>query len=971
MIRLETTDKLLLAALLPLWLVCFTLHVREVARTGIALPPVFASPQGRDAYPIVGGFHLERDHQGTGLRVGDRLIRVGETDLRGMGDIGFVGYAVENAGKDLRVPLLIERNGKRRQMQLELTPFPVPWFRIPVVLGLVALAVSVRLRARPTPSNRLAFVGAMVLAIAQSPFAGGSHLQTDFAWPIFYFGNPLGIFFVVRWLVGFPEQLPRERRLSPVWAYVVALASLIPRVSYLLGGPVPSELVPVVEHATDGLFFAALCAILAWNYAHAGEAGRRSLRWMFYGVTLAGLPLAVVLSLPLFVPGFSSFSELLGWAGAAGALGMAGFFVAIVRFGLFDIDRLISSTATYSLVLVLLMGGVLAVVPGLARMANASLPVGVETAQLALSLALAALAIPTYRRLRPRIERLFFPEREALETGAQRLLDDLGDCDRAEEVWELVDDRIEVLLRATRCVAFARREDGFVASPREGLGALHLDPGDPLLSHLAVHSAPLLLPAGDASAPGAANRAVLASLDTRVLIPFRRGKDLAAVICLSAKRSRDVYTPTDLALLGTIGERASARLRELRDAELIRQEREHAGEMRRLKEEAEQANLAKSRFLAAASHDLRQPLHALGLFVDALDEHVQDDSGRPLVDRVRRSTRSLTEMFDALLDISRLDAGAVAPEVVDFGLAPLFARLYEELGAQARVKGIALRSVPSRLVVRSDPVLFGRIVQNLLTNAIRYTQSGRVLLGARRRGNRVRVEVWDTGPGIADDRLQEIFQEFVQLEGAKGRGGLGLGLSIVERLARLLGHELEVRSVPGRGSMFAVTAARGETPPAAAAGAAAAPRADGLSGRCILVIDDDREILGGMQRLIERWGCRALLAADEVEALAQIEAFGGAPDAVLADYRLAGERTGPDVIDGLRQRLSAPVPAAIVTGEASKGPLEEIRARGLTVLHKPVRPAKLRAVLTQLLREPDASPGAPAEGAGRATPPRS
>jgi signal transduction histidine kinase/CheY-like chemotaxis protein len=957
--RLQVTDRLFVFVLVPLWLVCFTLHLREVARTGIAMPVPFAAPQGADAYPLVGGFHLERGTEGVRLEVGDRLIRVGETDLRSVGEIGFRALAVENAGPGLRVPLVVERDGVRRQVALELRPYPLPWFRLPHVLGLAALAIMVWSRARPTPSNRLAFIGAMVLAIGQSPFPGGSYWQTVIAWPFFYLGNPLGIALIIRWAIGFPEQVPDRQRLSPRWAWAVGLASLLPRASYALGGPIPSQLIPVLEHAADGLFFVCLLGALAWNHAHANAAGRRALRWVLYGFSLPGIPLAILLILPTVLPEFGGFSVLLGWAGVAGIVGIGGMLFSIVRYQLFDIDRLISVTATYTTMAVLLIGGTVALVPGLAELLDSYTGIGSRTAQLALALAVAALGVPVYNRVRPRMDRFFLPEREALESGTRRLLEDLHECARVSEVWELVDSRIEALLRAERCVTFVRRENHFVVSPHEGIAEMQLDPEGALLSHLEAHPSPVALGARGLPAPPPAHAALFEELDTRLLIPLRKGKDLAALICLGPKRSADVYTATDMALLGAIAEGASAQLRLIRDTEEIRQQRERSEEMRRLKEEAEQANLAKSRFLAAASHDLRQPLHALGLFVDALDEQIHEERARPLVDRVRRSTASLTEMFDALLDISRLDAGAVAPEIREFELAPLLDRLEAELGVQAEAKGVSLRCVPSSLVVRSDPLLFARIVGNLLTNAIRYTEMGRVLVGVRRCGADLRVEVWDTGPGIPEERAREIFQEFVQLEGDQGKGGLGLGLSIVDRLARLLGHEVTLRSEPGRGSVFAVTAQRGERRIELAGPVAPSRAGCKLEGRCILVLDDEPDILEGMQRTLERWGCRVLLASSEREARLHLEELGRAPDALLADYRLRGEETGLEVVAAIRACCGTPVPAAIVTGDATILPLEAIRAAGLPVLRKPAKPARLRAVLTQLLMDSEAPTATP------------
>lgn len=373
----------------------------------------------------------------------------------------------------------------------------------------------------------------------------------------------------------------------------------------------------------------------------------------------------------------------------------------------------------------------------------------------------------------------------------------------------------------------------------------------------------------------------------------------------------------------------------------------------------ELANLAKSRFLAAASHDLRQPLHAMGLFVAQLKTETDQAARQHVVERVEAALSAMNELFAALLDISKLDSGALLPERTAFALDPELRRLESTFAGAAREKGLRLRILDSEDWVTSDRLLLGRILLNLVSNAIRYTDSGGVLVGCRRRGDALRIEVWDTGIGIPEDQRQNIFGEFCQLGGADGarRGGLGLGLAIVDRLCRLLDHPLALSSRLGRGSCFAVTL------PAAAAQPALLLPPDPLQaaatpflGKHVLVIDDDALVLSGMGGLLRSWGCRVALFASAAAAEAGIEsdADGVQPDLVISDFHLGGGVTGIALIERLRRRWRAPIPAFLVSGDTSPERLQEAAARGYHLLQKPVPPMTLRALLNRYLHEPAA-----------------
>ena len=369
---------------------------------------------------------------------------------------------------------------------------------------------------------------------------------------------------------------------------------------------------------------------------------------------------------------------------------------------------------------------------------------------------------------------------------------------------------------------------------------------------------------------------------------------------------------------------------------------------------AETASLAKSQFLAAASHDLRQPLHAMGLFAAALASRVRDPGVTPLVASIRASVEALEHLFAELLDLSQLDAGALRPERAAVPLRPLFLRLSADFGPQAQAAGLSLRVAATRLAVVTDPVLLERVLRNLLANAVRYTPAGAIVLGVRRRGGRVRIDVIDTGIGIADADRTRVFEEFVQLAGAPrnhaGGRGLGLGLAIVRRLAALCGHEVELASTPGHGSRFSINVPRAPSLVRVSRPPRARRRIEGLSpdtlcGRRVLVVDDDPAVVAAMQALFASWDAKATGGADAALALATLadgEARGESVDLIIADLRLADGHSGIDAIAMLRARLGVDTPAIIVSGDTSAAAQCEARDAEVRLLLKPVVAAALK-----------------------------
>ncbi len=370
--------------------------------------------------------------------------------------------------------------------------------------------------------------------------------------------------------------------------------------------------------------------------------------------------------------------------------------------------------------------------------------------------------------------------------------------------------------------------------------------------------------------------------------------------------------------------------------------------------DAERANQSKSRFLAVASHDLRQPLHALALFVAELRDKVRTDENRALVARIDASVSAMEDLLDGLLDISRLDAGVVEPVLYDFPIDPMLERLRENFMARARERGLKLRVVSCRAWVHSDPVPLERILQNLLSNALRYTSKGGIVLGCRRRRKSLRIEVWDSGSGIPETQQKNIFQEFVQLDNsANERGkGLGLGLAIVERLAQLLHHRITLVSRVGAGSRFSVDVPRISPQPAALSSRQAVEppaRDEDLSGTLIAVIDDQALVRAGMHGLLTAWGYQVVVAGSADEAEAQFHNL-RRPDALICDYRLPGEENGLQLVTRLRETYAtAATPCILISGDTAPLLGHQAKTAGCHLMHKPVRPATLRALLGELL----------------------
>lgn len=383
-----------------------------------------------------------------------------------------------------------------------------------------------------------------------------------------------------------------------------------------------------------------------------------------------------------------------------------------------------------------------------------------------------------------------------------------------------------------------------------------------------------------------------------------------------------------------------------RTAELTRVNKELA----EARAAAEEANLGKTRFFAAAGHDILQPLNAARLYSSSLVERLGDTDNHMLVRNIDSSLESVETILGAVLDISRLDTGAMKPRMQAVRLDELFKRIETDFAPMARAKNLSLKVVSTSLAVRSDPNLLRRLVQNLVSNAIKYTNSGKVLVGVRRQGGSAFIQVLDTGIGIPPSKFRTVFKEFARLdEGARNAPGLGLGLSIVDRISRVLGHAVDLQSVPGRGTSFKVRVPveAGASGKKAAAPNEPAPVAEPLRGLRVLCIDNEPAILEGMRVLLSGWGCEVVTADSlpAVEALISMPI--DPPHAVIADYHL-GEGTGIDAIDRLRKAYGAELPGLLVTADRSAEVRALSESRDIVLQNKPVRPASMRAWLTRL-----------------------
>jgi len=405
---------------------------------------------------------------------------------------------------------------------------------------------------------------------------------------------------------------------------------------------------------------------------------------------------------------------------------------------------------------------------------------------------------------------------------------------------------------------------------------------------------------------------------------------------------------------------ADVEVRKIAEGSLRRAHLELEQKVAERTQELQLANAAKSRFLAMASHDLRQPLHALGLFVAQLRTPLNPDERTKTIERIDATRKEMDEMFNSLLDMSRLDAGILTPKMTEFPIGRLLQKIETAFDQATQKKGLRLRVRPSDVWVRSDAMLLERIMLNLVSNAVRYTLQGGILVGCRRRGEMLRIEVCDTGPGIPDDQKHNIFGEFFQVPTSEQNrsGGLGLGLAIVDKLRLLLNHQIDLASTVGRGSRFAILVPKVDQCVRSAAPADLPyPGAFAVDGKAILVIADTPIVREGTGGLLSKWGYSVLATGSDEAALVRLAEREQRPDLIISDYHLASGKTGIRAIEQINAAFGSSIPAILISGDTGAEPLRDARDRGYILLHKPVDPMRLRAVMHELLRDHDGGRG--------------
>lgn len=519
---------------------------------------------------------------------------------------------------------------------------------------------------------------------------------------------------------------------------------------------------------------------------------------------------------------------------------------------------------------------------------------------------------------------------EALQYNQDMLQTALSQMDQGVAVFDS-SDRLAIWNRRFRNLLDLPEQVGQVGYPLSDIVGILTDRGDL------------------AEEDGEAMIARIKTLDAPFSLALRGGERIIEVRSNTMPDEGIVATFTDMTdrvaaarALEQANETLEQRVEE-RTAELMRVNRALA----EARAAADEANLGKTRFFAAAGHDILQPLNAARLYSSSLVERLGDSDNRQLVRNIDSALESVESILGAVLDISRLDTGAMKPRVVSVPLGELLQRVETDFAPIAREKNLKFKVMPTSLSVRTDPNLLRRLVQNLVSNAIKYTISGKVLVGARRRGGEVVIDVVDSGIGIPSSKFKTVFKEFARLdEGARTASGLGLGLSIVDRISRVLSHPVELVSTPGRGTIFRVRMPRDagalRTKPADAK-AKVVPQP--LSGLRVLCIDNEPQILDGMALLLSGWGC-SVERVDSVAAIDGMASGSHAPDIVIADYHL-DDGNGIEAILKLRASLGGSIPGLLITADRSAEVRAEAEKYGLGVQHKPVKPAALRAYITQ------------------------
>jgi class 3 adenylate cyclase len=606
--RLRPLDRALLFILLPLWGLWFALYLNNLARGRVAAVPLGVSvPQGTDDYPTLIGFWggVPRRGPWRGLEVGDRLLKVGQADLRGVWPVGFFARANKETGASNRLQLLFMRAGLRRKTLLSLKADPFPWVWAVINVSFVGYAILLILRRPNSRLIRAAFLTSMVLSFRFIPLSpgGAAPLALTYLWAGVNFVSALIVLpLILRLTYLFPEEaVPVNARL-PKWPWLFAIAGPI-WCGWMFGiAPTP-------------LAYAALCLDLAffivylgrgtYGFLHADPVARRQIKWVLFGLYLALVPIFATEVLAVVNPSLEPMREL---ACILYVIVPLCAFIAIVRFNLFDIDRLIGATAAYTIVSIVVIAAAIVMVPRVSQAASTAWGLDPTAGQFMVALLFAVLVVPASRYLRPQVERVFFAERYALERGVEYLLRSLSLCISPQEVFALAGERLDLYLRPECCVIYGRSAETYAPLFVRGRTvAPVLNADAPLITALQLEARPveverwLRRPIISLSP---ADRAVLDSLGAAVLVPMQRGGMIAAFLCLGQKRSGDIYTATDLTLLTAVAEKVSAELRRFDEAEIAQEVRTVSAALRRYVPEPIAAQIVSGQNLEARESDV-------------------------------------------------------------------------------------------------------------------------------------------------------------------------------------------------------------------------------------------------------------------------------------------------------------------------------------------------------------------------------
>lgn len=582
---LRTSQTVLLVTLVSMWVAAASLHLKQVIAGQLAWVGVYVgAAEDPTRLPIVRGFWPGASPDARGaLQVGDRLRLAGAASLRGVGPFGFVArvHAAAADRHHLRVPITYERNGTVGHTRIALVPVAYPWRILPLTAALLVTAVLVMLRRPGAPEARAFFLIAIAFGLHWTFFFGGPRWQT-YSWLAVFFTAslvmlPLGL---RAFLIFPPEVAPADGRL-PWWPWLFALFGPI-SLSWLLGWPLPPASGFRAVFATNVAFIAVLLAVLTRNFRRAGPLGRRQLKWVVLGIYCGTVPVLLADLVALVAPAFWWLHELAVVAEICIPLAV---LIAIARASLFDVDRLITGAAAATVLAVLGLAAVLSAVPPVAAAVSSAGNLNPDSVRLLLSVAAAAAIVPVYRVISPRIERLLFHERHALRAGIDGLLRELGAVDDPEALYALVGERLETLLRPHSCLIYAPLGSTFAPVLARGIAAGDAPPAlaapASIVAALRAGPAPVDLRRWPAADLDEAARAAVAQLRAAVLLPAHRNGELAAVICLGGKRSGDVYTATDLALLAAVADKVSGALQRFDAVVLLQHERAMREALRR------------------------------------------------------------------------------------------------------------------------------------------------------------------------------------------------------------------------------------------------------------------------------------------------------------------------------------------------------------------------------------------------------